>query len=141
MERKFNENDFKRMNELLSEMLLANSTITNKLGTPLDVVALLHTTTPNTLNEIRKNLSRKINDLEEVDEWTANDGTQKKLEVLKRDKEVVNLIIGYKYHLAERSRLESKKSELKEQIEKLKEANKTPAERLKELEDQLNALA
>lgn len=141
MERKFNENDFKRMNELLSEMLLANSIITNKLGTPLDVVALLHTTTPNTLNEIRKNLSRKINDLEEVDEWTANDGTQKKLEVLKRDKEVVNLIIGYKYHLAERSRLESKKSELKEQIEKLKEANKTPAERLKELEDQLNALA
>ena len=141
MERKWNDEDLKRMNELLSEMLLANATITNKFGAHLGVEALLHSTTPNTLNEIRKSLSRKINDLEEVDEWTANNSTQNELQILKKNRELVNLIIGYKYHLAEVSRLETKKAELKNQIEKLKDANKTPAERLKELEDELNALA
>ena len=141
MERKWNAEDIKRMNEHQSEMLFENATITNKFGAHLGVEALLHSTTPNTLNEIRKSLSRKINDLEEVDEWTANNSTQNELQILKKNRELVNLIIGYKYHLAEVSRLETKKAELKNQIEKLKDANKTPAERLKELEDELNALA
>lgn len=49
----FTQEHFQRMWSLLMGMLLNNETINNKLGQPLNVVELLHTTSINGLNSIR----------------------------------------------------------------------------------------
>ena len=57
---------------LLMGMLLNNETINNKLGQPLNVVELLHTTSINGLNSIRLNLAKQIENLENADERVAS---------------------------------------------------------------------
>lgn len=92
----FTKEHFIRMNDLLMEMLLDNRTINNSMGQPLNVVELLHTTTVNSLNRIRLDVATQIKNLENEDEWVATSETQNRLNTLKKDKELLNLIIGYK---------------------------------------------
>lgn len=92
----FTKDHFDKMCKGLLVMLLNNGVVTTKLGTPINVVGLLHTTTINSLNNIRLSLAQKITALENQDEWAANEETAKKLENYKETKELVNLIIGYK---------------------------------------------
>ena len=113
-------------------MLLNSETIPTKLGTPLNVTELLHNTTINTLNGIRLSLSKQIENLENADEWIASKDTQTKLESLKAHKELVNLIIGYKRYQLEVAETQKKKKELQSRIAEMKEAAKTPEDRLRE---------
>ena len=136
----FTQAHFDRMSKLLLNMLLYNNTIENKLGMPLNAVELLHTTTVNTLNSIRLSLAKKIEKLESQDEWVSTDEVQDELDYLKISKELVNLIIGYKRHLAEGAEIAKKKQELKDRISQMKEEAKTPEDRLKEAEAELAAL-
>lgn len=136
----FTQAHFDRMSKLLLNMLLYNNTIENKLGMPLNAVELLHTTTVNTLNSIRLSLAKKIEKLESQDEWVSTDEVQDELDYLKISKELVNLIIGYKRHLAEEAEIAKKKQELKDRISQMKEEAKTPEDRLKEAEAELAAL-
>lgn len=126
----FTQSHFDRMSNLLLNMLLYNNTIENKLGMPLNAVELLHTTTVNTLNGIRLSLAKKIEKLESQDEWVSTDEVQDELDYLKMCKELVNLIIGYKRHLAEGAEIAKKKQELKDKIAQMKEEAK---KRLSEL--------
>lgn len=128
------------MQILLMQMLLNSETIPTKLGTPLNVTELLHNTTINTLNGIRLSLSKQIENLENADEWIASKDTQTKLESLKAHKELVNLIIGYKRYQLEVAETQKKKKELQSRIAEMKEAAKTPEDRLKEAEAELAAL-
>lgn len=136
----FTKEHYTRMSELLLDMLMCNQTITNKLGQPLNVVELLHTTTINTLNGIRLSLTRQIDNLENQDEWVSSSETQNKLENLKASKELVNLIIGFKRYLQESHEIEEKRNALKSKIAAMKEEAKTPEEKLKEAEAELAAL-
>lgn len=136
----FTQEHFQRMQNLLLGMLLDNGTIYNKLGQPLNVVELLHTTSINGLNGIRLSLSKQIENLENADEWISSDATQNKLNDLKAAKETVNLIIGYKRFQLEVEETRAKKAELIEKIAKMKEEAKTPEDRLKEAEAELAAL-
>lgn len=124
------------MCEHLLEMLINNETIQHKMLT-LDVTALLHTTTINTLNSIRLDLKKAIDNLENQDEWSTTELNQKKLAGLKDKKELVNLIIGYKRWQDEQESIKLTRKLLQEELDDLKESQKTPEDKIKELEDKL----
>lgn len=136
----FTQDHFAQMQHLLLGMLMSNTTITTKLGGELNVVELLHTTTINTLNSIRLSLSKHIENLESKDEWIADNASQEALDKAKAQKELVNLIIGYKRYMLEREETKRKKAALEAKLAELKESQKTPEDKIKELETELAGL-
>lgn len=136
----FTKEHYAKMKELAFAVLVANEAITTKMGQPLNIVELMHTQTIISLNGTRLAITKQIEDLEKQDEWVATDYQQEKLEALKRRKELVNLIIGWKRHNMEVAEAKAKKAELTAQLKELKESQKTPEDRIKELEAQLTAI-
>lgn len=133
----FTKEHFDKMCYYATSMLLDNGVITTKMGQTLNVVELLHTTTINTLNNIRLGLVRQIENLENQDEWVASTQSQLKLDKAKAQKEFINLIIGYKRYQLEAEETAKKKAELTEKLKALKESQKTPEDQIKELEAEL----
>ena len=137
----FTKEHFNKMCTLLMGMLLRNEVISSKLGTPINVVELLHTTTINSLNYIRLTLSNKIKQLESQDEWVASDSTAKQLDTAKEQKELVNLVIGYKRYKMEVEENAQKKAELTAKLKALKDSQKSPEDKIKEIEAELSAMS
>lgn len=135
----FTPTHFERMKELAVEMLLDNEVIVGKLGQQFNIVDLIHTTTINTLNSLRVGMAKAIENLENADEW-IDSANQEKIEKLKKQKELVNLIIGYKRWLLEQNELSELKKNLKKTLADLKESQKTPEDKIKEIEAQLAEL-
>ena len=135
----FTPTHFERMKELAVEMLLDNEVIVGKLGQQFNIVDLIHTTTINTLNNIRVGMAKAIESLENADEW-VDSANQEKIEKLKKQKELVNLIIGYKRYLLEQQETSELKKQLKKTLADLKESQKTPEDKIKEIEAQLAEL-
>ena len=136
----FTQDHFAQMQHLLLGMLMSNTTVTTKLGGELNVVELLHTTTINTLNSIRLSLSKHIENLESKDEWIADNTSQEALDKAKAQKELVNLIIGYKRYMLEREETKRKRAAIEAKLAELKESQKTPEDKIKELETELTGL-
>lgn len=136
----FTKEHYAKMQTLAFAMLVHNQTISTKMGQPLNIVELMHTQTINTLNGIRLGLGKQIETLESQDEWVATDYQQEKLEALKKQKELVNLIIGWKRHNLEIQEARARKAELTAQLKELKESQKTPEDRIKELEAKLQEI-
>ena len=134
----FTKEHFNKMCTLLMGMLLRNEVISSKLGTPINVVELLHTTTINSLNNIRLTLSNKIKQLESQDEWIASEINAQQLNIAKRQKELVNLVIGYKRYKMEVEENIKKKAELTAKLEELKDSQKSPEDKIKEIEAELS---
>lgn len=134
----FTKDHMIRLYDLANEALFDKTTVYTKLGQPLNIYELLHTTSINQLNEIKSNLAKKIEKIEEADEWVTPDGD--KLQAMKDTKELVNLIIGWKRYNLEMSENARKKEELTKKLDELKESTKTPEDRIKELEAQLKEL-
>ena len=107
-------------------------------NTPMNGTAtiqeLLHQTTVNTLVQMKQALDKKISAKESADEWSMTDEEQKKLTALKSDSELINLVIGWKKYIAYQNEVAKKKAELDKMIDELKESQKTPEDKLKELE-------
>lgn len=135
----FTPTHFERMKELAVEMLLDNEVIVGKLGQQFNIVDLIHTATINTLNSMRVSMAKAIESLENTDEW-VDSANQEKIEKLKKQKELVNLIIGYKRYLLEQNELDELKKQLKKTLVDLKESQKTPEDKIKEIEAQLAEL-
>ena len=136
----FTKEYYAKMKDLAFEMLVNNEVVTSKFGSSLSIVDLMHTQSVNTLNNMRIAFSKQINDLENQDEWAATDYQQEKLEALKRKKELVNLIIGWKRHNIEIAKAKAKKAELTAQLKELKESQKTPEDKIKDIEAQLSSI-
>ena len=133
----FTKDHFAKLQTLALGMLFTNEVIVSKMGTPLNIVELIHTTTIGILNEIRLSLGRAIEKLEDQDEWTQTEDVQDKLDDLKLKKELVNLIIGYKRFNLEKEANARKKAELEAKLKALRESQKTPEDKIKELEAEL----
>jgi hypothetical protein len=86
---------------------------------------------------MNSHLKKQIASMSDLDEWSCTDADTWKLERLKETQELVSLVIGYKKWLAEQEEISEKKAALAAQIDSLKESQKTPAERIAELEKQL----
>lgn len=136
----FTKEHYAKMKELAFDMLVNNEVVNTKLGQPLTIVDLLHTQTINTLNNIRLAIGKQIEGIENQDEWTTSTYQQEKLEKLKQAKELVNLIIGWKRHNTELAEAKAKKAELTQQLKELKESQKSPEDKIKELEASLKEL-
>lgn len=136
----FTKEHFDRMCVGILGMVIKNTTVPTKMGTPLNAIELLHTTTIGTLNGIRLSLSKQIETLENQDEWVAESTSQTKLESLKSMKETVNLIIGYKRYQLEGEETAKKREELKAKLAELKESQKSPEDKIKELEAKLQEI-
>ena len=136
----FTKEHFDKMCSLLLTMLLNNNTVNSKLGTPINVVELLHTTTINSLNDIRLALSNKIKRLENQDGWVTSGSTAKQLDTVRAQEELVNLVIGYKRYRMEVEENAQKKAELTAKLKALKESQKSPEDKIKELEAELSAM-
>ena len=136
----FTKEHFEKMCSLLLTMLLNNSTVNSKLGTPINVVELLHTTTINSLNDIRLALSNKIKRLENQDGWVTSGSTAKQLDTVRAQEELVNLVIGYKRYRIEVEENAQKKAELTAKLKALREAQKSPEDKIKELEAELSTM-
>ena len=136
----FTQEHFEKLKAYAVEMLFTQETVTTKLGQTLNIVELLHTTTINTLNSIRLQLSKEIETIENQDEWVSGNTSQRKLENLKTKKELVNLIIGYKRFVQEQTEIARERAHLEDELSRLKESQKTPEDKIKEIESKLNDL-
>lgn len=136
----FTEEHLNKLKDLSLKMLFNNNALNSKLGQSYTIQELLHCVTINTLNSIRISLNKKIELIENQDEWISDSTTQKEFEQLKETKELVNLIIGYKRFKLEEEEIKAKKAELSSKINALKEAQKTPEDKIKELEKALAEL-
>lgn len=136
----FTQEHFEKLKAYAVEMLFTQETVTTKLGQTLNIVELLHTTTINTLNSIRLQLSKEIETIENQDEWVSGEISQRKLENLKAKKELVNLIIGYKRFVQEQTEIARERARLEDELSRLKESQKTPEDKIKEIESKLETL-
>jgi len=134
----FTKQHYQDLVNLVAQAAMNHVVINTKMGQPLDIVALLHTTSVNTLNNIKATLVDKIRTIEDRDEWVETDPVA--LETLKGQKELVNLIVGWKRWKTEIEENRKKKAELTEKLAALKESTKTPEDRIKEMEAELAAM-
>ena len=126
-----------RLEELATKFLFGNFPIQGPMGTAMRVEDLLHSTSIFSLVTMNSHLKKQIASMSDLDEWSCTDADTWKLERLKETQELVSLVIGYKKWLAEQEEISEKKAELAARIDALKESQKTPAERIAELESQL----
>ena len=136
----FTKDHFEKLKELLSIMLLNNETVNNRLGIPVNVVELVHTTSLNSLNDMRNALKKTVEKAESTDEWVSSFISQEKVNKLRRQIETIYLIIGYKRYQMELADLNNKREELTEKLNKMKEEAKTPEEKIKEVQNELDNL-
>lgn len=136
----FTQEHFEKLKAYAVEMLFLNEAINTNLGQPLSIVELLHTTTINTLNSIRLTLSKGIETIEKQDEWVSGEVSQRKLENLKAKRELVNLIIGYKRFTQEQAEIARERASLENELVRLKDSQKTPEDKIKEIESKLETL-
>lgn len=136
----FKKEHFERMKELAVEMLLDNGAIQTKLGQQLGIAELIHTTTVNTLTSLKISLAKRIETLDNQDEWVSSDSTQREITELTKSKELINLIIGYKRYKSELEQTARQKEMLTAELKSLKDAQKTPEDKIKEIEDRLAKL-
>lgn len=134
----FTKQHYQDLVNLVAQAAMNHVIINTKMGQPLDIVALLHTTTINTLNSIKASLVKRIRDIEDQDEWVESDPVV--LERLKAQKELVNLIVGWKRWKTEIEENRKKKESLTKKLAELKESTKTPEDRIKEMEAELAAI-
>jgi len=134
----FTKQHYQDLVNLVAQAAMNHVVINTKMGQPLDIVALLHTTSINTLNDIKASLVKKIRGIEDRDEWVDADTVV--LDTLKGQKELVNLIVGWKRWKMEIDENRKKKENLTKKLAELKESTKTPEDRIKELETELAAM-
>ena len=134
----FTKQHYQDLVNLVAQAAMNHVIINTKMGQPLDIVALLHTTSINTLNDIKASLVKKIRSIEDRDEWVDADTVV--LDTLKGQKELVNLIVGWKRWKMEIDENRKKKENLTKKLAELKESTKTPEDRIKEMEAELAAM-
>ena len=134
----FTKEHFAKLKELAAQALFEGTVVRTKMGSPLNIFELVHCTSVNQLNEIKNAIAKQIEKIETGDEWTNPDND--KIEGLKANKEMINLIIGWKRFNMEKEANARKKAELTEKLTELKESQKTPEDRIKEIEAELAAL-
>lgn len=134
----FTKEHFSKLVNLVAQAAMNNVTIPTKMGQQLNIVDLLHTTSINTLNNIKAALTQKIRNIEDRDEWVETDSDI--LEEIKAHKELVNLIVGWKRWKLEMDEIRKKREELQKKYDDLCESTKTPEDKKKELEAEIAAL-
>ena len=136
----FTQQHYAQLRALATEALFTNATFKNILGTPIGIVELLHQTTINSLVTMKANIEKIIRQKEDSDEWNVTSEEQTGLEILKNKKELINLIIGFKKYTQQVDENLRIRQELNDTLKALKESQKTPDDKIREIEEQLKSL-
>lgn len=129
-----------RLGELAAEALFKGTKFKGNLGTESTIHDLIHNTQINTLTRYHANIKKEVAEIEAMDEWSLSDYQQTKAKNLKKNQELIFLLIGYKRYQEEIAANKAKLAELKSTYAQLKEDTKTPEDRMKEIEAQMAAL-
>lgn len=136
----FTQEHFSQLQQLAVHFLFNNLSVKTPTGQILGVSEILHTTTINSLTSIKQSVIKKIESKENADEWGSSDYEQKVLEELKVQREFINLVIGWKRKQAEIQETNQTRETLTKELSALKDSQKTPDDKIKEIEDKLKAL-
>ena len=126
----FTKTHFDNLSQLIIEALFKDKTFYNNLNMPITVYDLVNNTTINSLTSMYSKALRKLNEVEQQNEWKETDTTE-----LIKTTQLLNLLIGYKTYYNEVKERKEKKKLLEEKLNTLKEASKSPEEKIKEIEE------
>lgn len=126
----FTKTHFDNLSQLIIEALFKDKTFYNNLNMPITVYDLVNNTTINSLTSMYSKALRKLNEVEQQNEWKETDTTE-----LIKTTQLLNLLIGYKTYANEVKERKEKKKLLEEKLNTLKEASKSPEEKIKEIEE------
>ena len=126
----FTKTHFDNLSQLIIEALFKDKTFYNNLNMPITVYDLVNNTTINSLTSMYSKALRKLNEVEQQNEWKETDTTE-----LIKTTQLLNLLIGYKTYSSEVKERKEKKKLLEEKLNTLKEASKSPEEKIKEIEE------
>lgn len=126
----FTKTHFDNLSQLIIEALFKDKTFYNNLNMPITVYDLVNNTTINSLTSMYSKALRKLNEVEQQNEWKETDTTE-----LIKTTQLLNLLIGYKTYFNEVKERKEKKKLLEEKLNTLKEASKSPEEKIKEIEE------
>ena len=126
----FTKTHFDNLSQLIIEALFKDKTFYNNLNMPITVYDLVNNTTINSLTSMYSKALRKLNEVEQQNEWKETDTTE-----LIKTTQLLNLLIGYKTYSNEVKERKEKKKLLEEKLNNLKEASKSPEEKIKEIEE------
>ena len=130
----FTKTHFDNLSQLIIEALFKDKTFYNNLNMPITVYDLVNNTTINSLTSMYSKALRKLNEVEQQNEWKETDTTE-----LIKTTQLLNLLIGYKTYSNEVKERKEKKKLLEEKLNTLKEASKSPEEKIKEIEELINS--
>lgn len=130
----FTKTHFDNLSQLIIEALFKDKTFYNNLNMPVTVYDLVNNTTINSLTSMYSKALRKLNEVEQQNEWKETDTTE-----LIKTTQLLNLLIGYKTYSNEVKERKEKKKLLEEKLNTLKEASKSPEEKIKEIEELINS--
>lgn len=133
----FTKENQEQLEKLALKMLFSNDTINYGIAQPKNIIEILHTTSIDTLNKIRVSLNKKIEDLENQDEWVGLNTML--ISNLTEKKELVRLTIGLKRFKLQQEAEAIETKKLLAEYNSLKEQLKTPDQRMKEMEAALAA--
>lgn len=126
----FTKTHFDNLSQLIIEALFKDKTFYNNLNMPITVYDLVNNTTINSLTSMYSKALRKLNEVEQQNEWKETDTTE-----LIKTTQLLNLLIGYKTYSNEVNERKEKKKLLEEKLNTLKEESKSPEEKIKEIEE------
>jgi chromosome segregation ATPase len=132
----FNDEHKSNLEKLYVALSFSGETLANKFGagtiTPYDA---LHNTSVATLKSVHSNLKSEVAKKEQdTDEWTNSEYDQRQLSMKKKWMEFIHLMIGYKRSEEEKARNSKEVRELKKELEKLKQDNMSPEDKIKAVE-------
>lgn len=130
----FTKTHFDNLSQLIIEALFKDKTFYNNLNMPITVYDLVNNTTINSLTSMYSKALRKLNEVEQQNEWKETDTTE-----LIKTTQLLNLLIGYKTYANEVKERREKKKLLEEKLNTLKEESKSPEEKIKEIEELINS--
>lgn len=126
----FTKTHFDNLSQLIIEALFKDKTFYNNLNMPITVYDLVNNTTINSLTSMYSKALRKLNEVEQQNEWKETDTTE-----LIKTTQLLNLLIGYKTYSNEVKERKEERKLLEEKLNTLKEASKSPEEKIKEIEE------
>lgn len=136
----FTEQHKTELQQLVFEAVSKRWQVQNKMGMTFDIMDIFHTCTIQTLRNMRKELTNKLNTFED-DEWSDKSvQDDEKIAYYNMSIKLINLVIGYRLWKQEQYELESKKAALELKLQLLKEDQKTPEEKIAELEEEISKL-
>jgi hypothetical protein len=137
----FTQENLDRLKALFVELGFNGEVLSGKFGANTYTVwEVLHNLTISTLKSINSNLKKEVIALEEQDDWTVSQYQLAKAAKTRKWQEFVNLVVGYKLSEQEKAEKQHEIKEKKEALKQIVEENKTPAERIAELQKEIEEL-